>query len=226
MDANLQSEVAAVSALDEPIRRRLYDYVRRQRAAVGRDDAARELGINRQTAAFHLDKLADEGLLSVEFARRDGRSGPGAGRPSKLYRRSNREVSVQLPERAYELIGRLLACAIEDADGTGESPRKALRRRAREFGAELGASAEPGLAGLLDSLEGCGYEPRYENAEISMVNCPFHAISSTHTELVCGMNLELMEGVLDSGRFDGCLARLRPEEGRCCVTVSINDENA
>lgn len=217
MPPNPPSDISAVSALDEPARRRLYDYVRGHRDPVGRDDAAEALGMARQTAAFHLDKLADEGLLTVEFARRTGRTGPGAGRPAKLYRRSDREVAVQLPQRSYELAGQLLAQAIDDAERTGESPRSSLDRRARDLGAAIGAEAGPD--DLLGTLEGCGYEPRVEGTDITLVNCPFHALALQHTAMVCGMNLGLIEGLLDGAGCAGRRARLAPEDGHCCVRI-------
>ncbi len=99
------------------------------------------MDVPRSTAAFHLDRLADEGLLDVVYERRTGRSGPGAGRPSKLYRRSDREVSVSLPDRRYGLAGQLLAAALEEAEGTGSPPRDVLERQAREAGQEIGADA-------------------------------------------------------------------------------------
>lgn len=221
------ADVSAVSALDEPARRRLYDFVRRHREPVGRDEAAAELGLPRTTAAFHLDKLADEGLLSIEFARRSGRTGPGAGRPAKLYRRADRPIVVQLPERDYELAGRLLAGAIDDAESSGESPGTALARRAHDLGetigAELAAAGEPTDEALSDSLERCGYEPCTVGDDIVLANCPFHALVHDHTELVCGMNLRLIEGLLEGAGCHGRLARLAPEEGFCCVRLGAAD---
>ena len=80
--------VGALSALGDPTRRSAYDYVAAQGRPVGRDEVATALGIGRTLAAYHLDRLAKEGLLSVAYARRSGRTGPGAGRPAKLYERS------------------------------------------------------------------------------------------------------------------------------------------
>src|SRR5918998_3133060 len=92
-----EAQVSAVAALDDPTRRRLYDYVVRQPVPVSRDDAVAVLGLPRTTAAFHLDRLVDEGLLEAVYQRRTGRTGPGAGRPAKLYRRSDQHVAVSLP---------------------------------------------------------------------------------------------------------------------------------
>ncbi|MFC9355622.1 helix-turn-helix transcriptional regulator [Rhodococcus sp. NPDC057014] len=219
MDATPRSDVSAVSALGEPVRRQVYDHVRTQPSPVSRDDVAEALGLARSTSAFHLEKLADEGLLAVEFARRGGRSGPGAGRPAKLYRRSEREFSVHLPERAYALAGELLARAIEDAEATGASPRDALAARAHDFGRGLGADIGCSDDDLVAALAGCGYEPRSGDAAIVLLNCPFHALARQHTDMVCGMNLALLSGLLDGAGCEDRRATLAPAEGYCCVRI-------
>src|SRR4051794_31092380 len=186
-------DVSAIAALDEPTRRRLYDHVVRQPSPVSRDEAAAALGLARQTAAFHLDRLADEALLDVVYERRSGRSGPGAGRPAKLYRRSAKQVAVNLPDRRYELAGRLLAQAVEESDATGEPVREVLHRKAEELGTHLG---EQNKTEVFDLLERYGFEPRHEDDAIILANCPFHALAREHTQTVCGMNLHLLRGVL------------------------------
>lgn len=217
MDDTRDSRILAVAALEEPTRRRLYDHVVRQAALVTRDEAAAALGLPRTTAAFHLDRLAEQGLLEVVYERRTGRSGPGAGRPSKLYRRSAEQVEVSLPEHRYELAGRLLAAAIEDADASGESPRAALERRARQLGRDLAASAPE--ADVLEILEDHGFEPRREGKAIVLGNCPFHTLAQHHTELVCEMNLCLLGGILSGTGDTRFKARLHPEPGQCCVRL-------
>src|SRR5829696_1625431 len=108
----LPDRIAAVAALDDPTRRAVFDLVARAATAVSRDAAAEALGVSRRVAAFHLDRLAEQGLLIVEYRRPPGRSGPGAGRPTKLYRRAEDEVGVSVPERHYDLAGELLAAAV------------------------------------------------------------------------------------------------------------------
>jgi len=208
--------LAAVAALDEPTRRRLYEYVVRRPQPVSRDDVAAALGIPRATVAFHLDRLVEEQLLAVGHERRTGRSGPGAGRPAKLYRRSDRQVSISLPERQYELAGGLLATAVEEADETGGSPRAILARCARERGAELAAGGQDIVAALEDN----GFEPRLEDGEVLLANCPFHRLAQVHTRLVCEMNLGLVEGMLAGVGESGLRARLDPQPGSCCVRLA------
>ena len=198
-----EAQISAVAALDEPTRRRLCGYVVHQPEPVSRDDAAAALELPRTTAAFHLDRLVDEGLLDVVFQRRTGRTGPGAGRPTKLYQRSDQHVVVSLPQRRYDLAGRLLSSALEHAERSGDSPRATLDQRAYQLGKELGDTARS-TAGdpdtretVLGALEAYGFEPRIEGGDVTLANCPFHTLAQDYTELVCGMNLRLLSGLLD-----------------------------
>jgi predicted ArsR family transcriptional regulator len=216
-------DVSAVAALDEPTRRGLYEYVVRQPGPVSRDDAAAALGLARQTAAFHLDRLAGESLLDVVYERRSGRTGPGAGRPAKLYKRSTRQVMVSLPERHYELAGRLLARALEESETTGEPIRAALHRNARDFGSQLADGRSPDVFGLLEQY---GFEPRHEGPAIVLGNCPFHELAREHTQTVCGMNLHLLRGVLQGIGEEGLQACLAPGPGRCCVRLQLASPSA
>ena len=220
-----EDRIAAVAALGEPTRRRLYDYVVRQPAPVGRDQAAAALGLPRTTAAFHLERLAQQGLFDVVHERPFGRTGPGAGRPAKLYRRSSADVAVSLPERHYDLAGGLLAATLEDCERSGHSPRSVLDRHAFELGRALaeaahhdGASDNPRTA-MERVLECHGYEPRTEGSGVDLINCPFHRLARQHTELVCGMNLRVIDGLLDGLPGTGLTARLEPRPGYCCVRL-------
>ena len=233
-EARLEADVAGLASLAEPTRRALYLYVRDQGAAVSRDEAAAGVGVPRHQAKFHLDKLVDDGLLEVEFARRTGRRGPGAGRPAKLYRRGSRELAVTLPERRYELAGQLMARAIADARSTGEPVAEALDRAARDRGGELAGLARreagnhPSRAALLVAVRAAldeeGYQTRGDPAGLTLANCPFHALAAEHTALICGMNLAIMEGLLDRLGGLGLAAVLDPADGRCCVRLSATGD--
>ncbi len=211
--ADVTAELNAVAALAEPTRRRLYDVVVGARRGLTRDEVAEAVGLPRNTVAFHLDRLSEEGLLTATFERRTGRSGPGAGRPAKIYARAKQDVAVSLPPRHYGLAGELLAAAVEDSERTGEPVRECLARHAWDRGHDL---AEGGLA---SALARSGYEPFEEDGALVLANCPFHDLSTRHTELVCGMNLRLMEGLLDAVGEEGMRARLDPSPGRCCVRL-------
>lgn len=208
-------QVAGIGALVEPARRALYLYVAAQPGAVSREQAAQALDLPVHSAKFHLDRLVAQGLLEVEYRRLSGRAGPGAGRPSKLYRRASAEVSVSLPERRYDLAGEVLAGAVELSMRSGAPIADAVREVAGEQGRRMAV----GRQDLVDALGEHGYEPRADDGEICLVNCPFDRLASRHVELVCGMNLALVEGVIDGLGIEGVEAALAPRPGYCCVRV-------
>ena len=222
------AQISAVAALNDPIRRALYAYLAQSTGAVGRDEAATAVGISRELAAFHLDKLLEEGLLDVEYRRITGRSGPGAGRPAKLYRPSGREVRVVLPERRYDLLAQLMA---EGLEKPGRDAGAAVDRAARRFGETLGAEARGQLgrrtsqAKILEMacivLRRYGFDPIEESGEIRLRNCPFAAIAKDHTALICGMNLALAQGLLAGLGAERVDVRLDPMPGCCCVAVTV-----
>jgi predicted ArsR family transcriptional regulator len=206
--------VAALSALADATRRRVYEHVVSQTGGVSREEAAAAAGIARTLAAYHLDRLAAEGLLTVTYERRSGRTGPGAGRPAKLYARAEREVAVSVPPRDYHLAARLLADAAA-ADTHGHT-RRALSQVAEDLGCEVAREAGP-AAELEPLLRERGYEPYADGDAVRLRNCPFHAIAQRHPEVVCEMNLALLRGVV-AGRA-GVTATLEPGPGRCCVAL-------
>ena len=228
--------VADVAVLADPLRQNLYLFVIASAEPVSRDLAAAGIGVPRHTAKFHLDKLVEQGLLDITFRRLSGRRGPGAGRPTKLYRRSARQVSVTLPERRYDLAGELLAQAIEDSDRDGTPVVGALRAAAGRLGRALAdrtlSELEPDPAGerrieaTRGALAGQGYEPRSEGDAITLANCPFDALARGHVDLVCGMNLALV-GTMADCIGDGSLdARLDPADDRCCVVLDVGRPGA
>ena len=228
MTDDFARRVTGIAALAEEVRRDLYLYVVAEPEPVSRDKAAAGVGVPRHTAKFHLDRLVEDGLLETEFRRLSGRQGPGAGRPAKLYRRSPGEVTVSLPERHYDLAGRLLAGAIEASLRDGTPVVAALQSGAQSFGSGLGAEARTragspvtaaaAQSAACDVLAEHGYEPRVTDSSITLQNCPFHRLAQEHTDLVCGMNLDLIGG-LAAALDDHLTPRLDPADGRCCVVL-------
>jgi predicted ArsR family transcriptional regulator len=216
---DLDRRLDTLAALGDPVRRALYHFVGSQDHSVSREEAARGTGISRSAAAFHLDRMVAGGLLEAEFRRLSGRGGPGAGRPAKLYRRAMQDIAVSLPARRYDLAGDLLATAV---GGAGARMDAAVRDVASQRGAALAATVAGGdaLASAADVLAGVGYEPRVEGGEIVLANCPFSALAAEHAELVCGMNLALLDGFTRALPGMGLRARLDPSDGRCCVRLT------
>ncbi|SRR5712691_8614652 len=227
-ESELERQIAAIAWLGEPVRRGLYLYVLARRREVGRDEAARALRISRALAAFHLDKLAEQGLLETSYRRLTRRRGPGAGRPAKLYRRASPALAFTLPTRRYELAGRIFVRTLADAASSGT--RRALEHAARAAGRRLAAAARPsarkrttprGLSAALAVLGECGFEPARTNGAVRLSNCPFEALVQECRPLVCGMNLALVRGVLTGVGTRGVRAELRPTPGSCCVILRV-----
>jgi len=220
---DLGEQAAGIAALADPTRRRLYELVVARREPVGREEAASALELTVSTAGFHLDKLVAEGLLETEFRRLTGRTGPGAGRPAKLYRRAAREFAVALPARSYDLVGEILASAYERASA-GERLEDALTGTAQAEGREVGegcrlAGVPADLAGVATALTGQGYEAHLDGRMVELANCPFDVLARRHTALVCGLNEHFVQGVVEGVGCPRGRAVLEPEEGRCCVRV-------
>ena len=220
-------DIHAVALLDEPVRGALYEWVASQDRAVSREEAAAAVHISRALAAFHLDRLVGAGLLVAEYRRLSGRTGPGAGRPAKLYRRGPRDVAVSLPERTYQIPARLFAATIEQLGV--QLPPDVLRDSARELGESVGSAARKRAGkrvtqkrlhqALVETLADRGYEPHETVGEIRLANCPFHALVNDHRKLVCGMNLALVEGLIGALGAQSVAASLDPQPGQCCVAI-------
>ena len=221
--------VTTLGALADPIRRALYRFVADQEEPVSREQAAEGVEVPKHTAKFHLDRLVDEGLLVTEFRRLTGRTGPGAGRPAKLYRRSGREVSVSLPHRRYDLAAEVLADAIERSlDGT---PIDEAIAAAADAAALVAVDAAPAgsrnkRAGELDriaaTLAPLGFEPKVDD-HLALANCPFDRLATDHKDLVCGMNLAFVGSVAHRLGCPGVRAEQDPGDDGCCVRVVPDD---
>jgi predicted ArsR family transcriptional regulator len=201
-------DLDALASLADRVRREAYRVVAAGPAPVGRDEVAEALGIGRTLAAFHLDKLVAAGLLETSYARRSGKTGPGAGRPAKLYHVAAAERAVSVPPRAYRTAAELLAEAIEQAGAENVLHRVALRH-----GREASAPVE-----VTQLLADHGYAPAPAGDDrIELRNCPFHRLAEEFPPVICGMNLALITGLLGEGEW---AAHMDASPGRCCVTVS------
>jgi len=221
-------DLDAVSALAEPNRRALYEHVVAQHDWVSRDEAAAALGLRKGITAHHLDRLETDGLLVSDHQRRNGRTGPGAGRPAKVYRRADDGFAVSFPPRRYDLAGRVLSVAADRARLDGVAIDEAIVEAARAEGRRVGSGARrrageaPGpddrRRALFAELRDDGFEPVSDDEGVTVLhNCPFHELSSTHTELICGMNHTMLCAAVDHCGDTGLEARLEPHSETCCV---------
>jgi predicted ArsR family transcriptional regulator len=216
--------VSMLGALSDPVRRALYRFVAEQPGAVSREQAADGVAVPHHKAKFHLDRLVDEGLLVTEFRRLTGRTGPGAGRPAKLYRRVRKEVSVSVPSRRYDLAGRVLADATARAL-EGRPIEEALEDAAIDAAdavvvADTEDKGADELTRVAEALAPLGYEPRVDEPEVHLANCPFDRLAADHPEVVCRMNRTFVDAVVDRLDCRDLETGSSSAGDHCCVRVS------
>ncbi|MGW5241467.1 helix-turn-helix transcriptional regulator [Monashia sp. NPDC004114] len=229
----IEPTISAVAALDDDLRRGMYEFIRTARRPVTRDEAAAVVGISRKLAAFHLDKLVDIGLLRADFAPAEGRR--RVGRAPKVYEATETDIRVSIPERRHGLLAEILLEAVLAEDDTQDA-RDAASRVARERGHDLGAQerarTRPGRIGAERALTMAerilaseGFEPeREEPACLRLRNCPFHPLASRAPEFVCGINHAFVSGVLSGLEAARVSAELVPRSGECCVELRARGE--
>jgi predicted ArsR family transcriptional regulator len=230
--SDIDSRIDRVAALGDRTRRAIYRYASRQPDPVTREQVADALDLPHHVAKFHLDRLARDGLLGAEYRRPPGRGGPGAGRPAKVYRAVG-TVEVSVPERRYDVAGTVLVRAVGAVIRTGAPVSEALAEAAGTAGREVGAHACPTtpdgrrrLRRLTEVLESCGFEPSKVGRDIVLANCPFERLADEDRDIVCGMNLSFVRGVLDGVGAAGVTARLDPDPDprrtSCCVRITTS----
>lgn len=229
-ESAIAEQAGGIGSLADPTRAEIYGFVVTQNDAVTREAVAEHCGLSLHSARTHLERLVESGLLKAEFRRLSGKSGPGAGRPSKLYARADREFAVSLPERRYDLVGHILASAVVDGERDGVATAQAAEEVAYAEGLSAATATAPARANqqqgealeqLAEVLRELGYEPQVADGTISLRNCPFDSLAKRHTDLVCGINRPYVQGVCDALAADQFEAVLEPEPGLCCVKIRL-----
>ncbi|HEX8099047.1 MAG TPA: helix-turn-helix domain-containing protein [Actinomycetota bacterium] len=223
MPGTERSDAARIGALADPVRARIYRYIVDAGTDVGRDEVAKALRIPRSQATFHLERLAQQGLVDTTFRRLSERGGPGAGRTSKLYRRSRRTVEVSFPPRDYQLAAAALAEAV---GGRASRRTKHLAEVAKGIGTAWAAerSTREQLKNLEAILRRHGYEPHWDTAnQMRLRNCPFAGLVAEHEEIVCKvLNRHLVEGLIEGLGAKDVTATYTPPPPMCCISLRVN----
>ena len=175
------------------------------RNAADADDVAERLGIARSVARWRLERLVETGLATVEFERRSGRDGPGAGRPAKTYAAAPETSAVEFPRRHYEtLVGRLVDALPQRGrskhlDGVGYS-----------FGLELGRAARLRQAATMRaSLD--GFAVASDGSGSRLPSSPWANGRAVIVSATCPLRPVVVSDndarALDAGMWRGLLAR-------------------
>jgi predicted ArsR family transcriptional regulator len=206
--------------------------VRGSRGPVTADDAAASLGVHRSVARSRLERLLRAGLLETTFARRSGRSGPGAGRPAKLYSAAPEPQALEFPPRRLaDLVARLL----DEVPPDGRE--EALRGVGEDFGRELARAArlrprarlEDGLEGVCAAVRSLGFQAAFDGAHgdtavIATPTCPLRPLVTKRPEAALidrGMWAGLVERGVRGVRAEAveCETHSCLEGGESCAVV-------
>jgi predicted ArsR family transcriptional regulator len=219
------ADIAAVAALADDLRRRMYAFIRQADHPVTRDEAAQAVGISRKLAAFHLDKLVATGLLRAS----SGRLGR-VGRAPKVYQPAEVNVQVSIPAREHAVLAEILleaATGGSAAAGARQAALDAAAGHGRRLGASERARGRPGRLGAeraltiaVAFLARFGYEPVRAAPELVLLrNCPFQPLAGRAPDLVCGINHSLLGGFLEGLSARSVMAEHNPRPGNCCVEL-------
>ncbi|QTJ70241.1 transcriptional regulator (plasmid) [Rhodococcus sp. ZPP] len=224
-------QIKAIAALDDDLRRGLYEFGRRAGRPVTRDEAAAAVGISRKLAAFHLDKLVAAGLLRAHYEPVGGIR--RVGRTPKVYEPTGDGIHVAIPARHHEVLAEILIDAVM-TEGAGESARAAAMRVAAARGEDLGSreraryrpgrlGAERALTLAEEALTPYGFEPaRSTPTCVHLRNCPFHPLAAHAPDLVCGINHSFLTGFVTGLQAHTVHAVLAPTDGQCCVHLTAD----
>jgi predicted ArsR family transcriptional regulator len=229
--ADFSAAVSAItSAFGDPTRRAIYLYSSSCDDGVTASSVAQRFDLHANVARHHLEKLAAGGHLEV----RGGRSGGGAGRPSKRYVASGRGTAIDLPVRHDELVLTLLARALELLPA--EQAAAMAEEVGADYGRAMGSSLTPAdaprslraaLTTVADALSAHGFAAHAEGRggdglQIVADHCPFGPAAVT-SPVLCALERGVVKGMLAAlyGTTDARTARSRAQGDATCVTAVL-----
>ncbi len=208
--------MTSLSAIAQPELREIVLFARSQARPVSADDVAAHFRIHRTVARARLERIAAAGLLTVSFARRSGRTGPGAGRPSKLYAVPPETSAIEFPARRYDRLlahlldavpseGREIALAEAGVAYAGDLAESAALGRTRGIrSAAERACAALGKLGFQASVT----ESTEDSVTITTPTCPLRPLVVANRGAAS----------VDRGMWMGLVAAYLPRSRPCSVT--------
>jgi predicted ArsR family transcriptional regulator len=238
---------AITSAFGDPTRREIYLFAHERSeddgAGVTAADVAEQFALHPNVARHHLDKLAGGGYVEVAT----GRTGSGAGRPSKRYRVTSPEMTLEVPVRHDDLLVTLLGKALsllpaKDAEAMAEEVGV---QYGQAMAAAMGPTATPisgapatgavqrsfrtALHAVADALTAHGFaahaERHGDGLRIVSDHCPFGGAAIEHP-VICAVDRGLVRGMLGAlyGEADASTSKSRPMGDDHCITLLSSSE--
>jgi predicted ArsR family transcriptional regulator len=219
---------SVTSAFGDPTRRDIYLLIRDSTDGVTAGEVAEHFDLHPNVARHHLEKLTAGGYLVVAVGRVDGAR--AAGRPSKHYRVSEHDHSLNFPPRRDDLLGTLLARALqmlspEQAEELAEAVGFDYGRNlaTRMAPSEGHRSVKAALATVADALTAHGFAAHTEarDGRLAIVSecCPFGETAQRYPHVVCALDRGMIRGMLAGlyGETSPQFETSRPDGGDHCV---------
>jgi predicted ArsR family transcriptional regulator len=224
---------AITSAFGDPTRRQIYLFAREheQGRGVTASQVAEHFELHPNVARHHLDKLSAGGYLEVAVDRNEH---AGAGRPSKRYRASEEQMTLEVPVRHDDVLVTLLGRAL------ALLPRDEAEAMAEEVGVEYGRTMAEAMGGaadrdghrsfraalhaVADALTAHGFaahaEKRGNELRIVSEHCPFGGAAIEHP-VICAVDRGMVKGMLAAlyGATSPETASSLPMGDEVCVTA-------
>ncbi len=215
------------ASLGDPTRRGIYITARESAHPVTAGQIADIFGIHPNVARHHLDRLTDDGYLSVSSRRIPGQ---GAGRPAKAYEATEKEIAVSYPARRYDLLAELLVRIIERVapDDAAAIAEQVGREYGAELAAEVGLPEEEGFAdavrAVTRAMAGVGFGiDAGDDLQLLTRHCPFGTAATNHPEVVCRLDQGIVRGLLAATGVDMEPVTVNPHvdpAGNCVTEVA------
>ena len=219
---------AVTTAFGDPTRRDIYLVIRDATEGITAGEVAERFNLHPNVARHHLEKLTAGGYLVVAVGRADGTR--AAGRPSKQYRISELDHSLNFPPRRDNLLGTLLARALEKLPA--DEAEALAEEVGFDYGRGLAARIEPtdghrtvkaALATVADALTAHGFAAHTESVGTSLTivndHCPFGEAANLYPHVVCAVDRGMIRGLMAGlyGDTQPVFESTRPDGGDHCV---------
>lgn len=203
----MEQTLKIANVLADPTRYHIYEYITKKHKKVSVQEIAEAFNIHPNVARLHLTKLEDVNMIVSETQK----TGKG-GRPSRLYRLSDKVIQLHFPFRDYQLLSKI---AIQTMAKLGDVGKQALYETGKNFGKELVAQRIPHDQSVQEltfaekaeivkeAAEAAGLYPTFEYNEkegkiyLRVFNCPFKEIAFQEPEIICQMHYAFLQGMFE-----------------------------
>jgi predicted ArsR family transcriptional regulator len=204
-------------ALEEPLSRAAAAVLTALRAA---KEPLSLLGLSAETG-LHPNTLRDhlEVLVAAGLARRRRAQPQGRGRPAWLYSAGGRGAGSAVTEYAG-LVGVLAELVSRTSDRPWDAAVDVGAGWGRRLAEDRDRSEAPHQV-VVELLEDLRFSPEAAGAQVRLTRCPLLDAARAHPDVVCGVHLGIVRGVLEHLGADSGGTALVPfaEPGACLLTV-------